>query len=96
MKIELTCGDNDKYERRIEVYALCFNPQDKRFRMPYFEGGDFLTEMLCPIMATPTQLQFQWDRVAIHFERQEDADAVGAWLIEGEEKAQVGYRNLRG
>jgi hypothetical protein len=44
--------------------------------------------MVCPVTAVPKQLQFQWDRVAIHCERQEDADAFGTWLIEGEEKAQ--------
>jgi hypothetical protein len=96
MNIELTCSDDGKYLQKLEVHALCFDPQSKAFSMPYCAGDDWFQVMRCAVAAVPTQLQFQWDRVAIHFERQADAAAFSSWLHEAEEKAQHGYRTMRG
>lgn len=96
MKIELTCRENEKYLRKTEVYALRFDLQSKTFIMPYCLGDSWGLEMRCPMATPPTSFQFQWDRVSIHFARQEEADSFCAWLIEGEEKAKDGYRTMRG
>jgi len=96
MNIELTCGDDRKYLRKLEVYALCFDPRSGTFSMPYCIGDDWLQVMRCPVATVPTQLQFQWARVAIHFEKQADAAAFNAWLVEADEKAREGYRTMRG
>jgi hypothetical protein len=41
MKIELTCGDDREYLQKLEVYALCFDPQGRTFSMPYCAGDDW-------------------------------------------------------
>jgi hypothetical protein len=96
MKIELTCRDNDNYEREVEVYALCFEPQSKIFSMSYCMGDSWGLVMKCPFATSPISFEFQGGQVTIRFERQEEADAFGAWLIEGEKTVQDGFRTMRG
>jgi hypothetical protein len=96
MKIELTCRDDRKFEMKVEVYALSFHPDDKTFSMPYCVGDDWLQKLRCPLAVVPNRFHFQWDRVFISYDRKEDAEAFGAWLIEAEAEAQHGYRTMRG
>ena len=82
--------------RKLEVYGLYFDAKNKTFSMSYCTGDSWGLVLECPLVAPPMSFQFQWDRVAISFERQEDADAFGAWLVEGEKKVQEGFRTMRG
>ncbi len=96
MKIELTSTGNIKVPRKFEVYALAFEPLTLAFTMPYCVGDDWGQELRCPVKVAPTALQFQWDRVSIHFAKQEDADAFAVWLVAAEKTAKEGYRTMRG
>jgi hypothetical protein len=96
MKIELTCRDSDKYEREIDVYALYFDPQSKTFSMSYCMGDAWGLEMKCPLATSPISFKFEAGQATIRFERQDEAEAFAAWLIEGEAKVREGFRTMRG
>jgi hypothetical protein len=95
MTIELTCGDNQKYKESVDVFALSFNTESKTFSMPYCAGDDWYQVLTCPLTMAPLSLSFQGG-VAIHFERQDDADAFGKWLIEADKKVRHGFTTMRG
>jgi hypothetical protein len=96
MKIELTSQDNDKYLRSVEVYDLSFDTQEKTFSMTYCDGDCWGLVMQCPIATAPTRVQFQGIQAAIQFERKQDADEFGEWLIEGDKKVRHGFTTMRG
>jgi hypothetical protein len=96
MIIEVICHEIEKYRREIDVYALCFDPANESFSMSYCMGDMWGIELKCPLAIRPTSLTFQSGRVSVRFERQEDADAFAAWLVEGEEKVREGFKTMRG
>ena len=96
MKIELTCRDNRKYELTVEVYALHFNLQTTTFQMSYCMGDWWGLEMKCPLASYPISFDFHAGKVTIRFERQDEAEAFGAWLVEGEMKVREGFRTMQG
>ena len=96
MKIALTCRDNDKYRREVDVYALDVNPQAKTFSMSYCMGDSWGLELKCPLAISPISFEFQASPATICFERQDEAEAFAAWLIEGDEKVREGFRTMRG
>lgn len=96
MNINLTCGDNAKYRRKVEVYMLNFDSRNKTFSMPWCIGDDWGQVLRCPMSTVPTTVDFEGNEAVVHFDRQQDADEFGAWLIEAEKEAQQGYRTMRG
>jgi hypothetical protein len=94
MKIELTCAGK-KNQKCVDVFALHFNTDSKTFSMPYCSGDDWYQVLTCPLTATPMSVSFQGG-VAIHFARQDDADAFAAWLTEADEKVRHGFTTMRG
>lgn len=95
MNIELTCGNNQKYKKSVDVFALHFNTESKTFSMPYCAGDDWYQVLNCPLTVAPTSLSFQGS-VSIHFARQEDAEAFAEWLIEADKKVRHGFTTMRG
>ena len=95
MKIDLTCGDNKKYEEGVEVFALHFNTESKNFSMPYCAGDDWYQILTCPLKAVPTSFSFQGG-VSLHFAMQGDADNFLEWLIETDKKVRHGFTTMRG
>lgn len=96
MRIRLTCRENDKYDREIDVQSLNFNPQTRKFQMYYCMGDYWDQEMECRLAVCPITFTFEAGHATIRFERQDEADAFAVWLIEGEAKEQEGYQTMRG
>jgi len=95
MKIDLTCGEDNKYAKSVDVFALSFNTESKTFSMPYCAGDDWYQVLKCPITIAPLSFSFQGG-VSLHFARQEDADAFAAWLVETDKQVRHGFTTMRG
>ena len=96
MIIVVTCREVKTFERKIGVYALDFNPQSKVFSMSYCDGDMWGIELKCPLEVHPINISFFRDAATVRFDRQDEAEAFVAWLIEGEKRVQRGFRTMRG
>ena len=96
MNIVVTCSEDQGYKRSVEVYQLQFNEQTQTFNMHFHWDDMWNIELKCPLKIFPISVTFHADEIAVQFDRHDAAKAFVAWLIEGEEKVQHGFKTMRG
>ena len=94
MEIQLRSNENNRSTRSVEVYAFTYDPNERKFGMPYCSGDNWGCLLECPLTAVPVEMRFQ-GTAFIRFEKAADVEALAEWLIEAEKTAREGYRTMR-
>ncbi len=95
MNIVVTCTEDQGYKRSVEVHQLQFNEQTQAFNMYYCWGDMWDIELKCPLEIVAISVASHTDEMAVQFDQHDAAEAFVAWLIEGEEKVQHGFKTMR-
>ena len=96
MKIVVTCREVEEFAKKVDVYALYFNPESKVFSMSYCVGDMWGIDLPFSDEIYPFHVDSIRAGMVVEFDRHDEAEAFVSWLIEGEKKVQEGFRTMQG
>lgn len=96
MKVWVMSLEHPEEDFRMSVYSLRYDCSDKRFSMPCPMGDDWLQEIHHRPDPLPALVKVDEGLMVVVFKEHESAHGFAAWLLDAEERAQHGYRTMRG
>ena len=96
MEINVNCRETELFHEKVCVYALHFDKETKAFSMSYCAGDMWGIPLMYPPTSTSTDVEFLSGNATVSFERQDEAEAFVAWLIESDAKVRDGFRTMLG